>query len=870
MVDFVRVQGSERTHGEKGQFVGPALVREILIADLIRIDGVSVRLKNCVSFAEAGSRLPFRTVGDYLDAGPAAQPTMLRQVPNFGRKTARELQALIEVACANGMPLSGTAAQEDEPDAEDERSRLLKLFEKLDGHAVVDGELVSARLLNVLRLTDIADRPLIEILGNLPALSWEMLRLQNCGRKSVNEFRLLCERFVGRTLVQRGYTESEVARAVALISGRPLPSVSEDPERESQDFVSDQCQPSGFVIPEHETPAERLEWLMTELGDRSGGVLRRRYGIGHEASTLEEVGVVYGVTRERIRQIEKKSLKKLRVRTRQAPLDQLMAAEAPHAWKAVSENGYYLRERRLHEARRRLSPYIALALDVLEIRLDDWLDNIAVRLPHGWCSKDEEPAQLEEVADAITKAIDGRPLPLAIAQLGLAASEAQVHAACELILGRGVRDGYLVPPRVGARLARALGLHGLLSEQAHPVPVVDLLATYHRCFPHDLCSARDAEIVMEAAPHLFLEVEEDSWIAVGAGSYRPEQIVESVPRRFSVEEPGTIAHALQEALSRLGPTRIGDLLEMAGEILPPDRSVNSIGPVLLTRRDLFIRALPGVYALPEHLPSNGVLTTRMLAMLLNEQQARLFALARYAGEPIDLFPYWSPASEFELCRWARHSADRATFCSLLAVADIDQWPLSSGEREEWQVCRGRDGRFELGAALRRHAAYRRPELERLLAALVHSLTSGSLNWMAANRLTGRNLDSHGGVALLVALLRLGALEEPSENGFQWQMAHAVAPAAAELRDRLLRQLALTGELEWESELGRSLSRQALATEKPSAWVDPVSAAAIFEGDAALASDEADEGDPVELLMAAHRRSKEAERRQATLQWLLAE
>ena len=67
------------------------------------------------------------------------------------------------------------------------------------------------------------------------------------------------------------------------------------------------------------------------------------------------------------------------------------------------------------------------------------------------------------------------------------------------------------------------------------------------------------------------------------------------------EEPGTIAHALQAALRLRGPTRLGDLLDDASEILPEGRSINSIGPVLLTRHDLFIRLLPGVYGLQEHL-----------------------------------------------------------------------------------------------------------------------------------------------------------------------------------------------------------------------------------------------------------------------------
>ena len=52
---------------------------------------------------------------------------------------------------------------------------------------------------------------------------------------------------------------------------------------------------------------------LEQLHERERGVLELRYGLtGEEPRTLEEIGAIYGVTRERIRQIEKNSLAKLR------------------------------------------------------------------------------------------------------------------------------------------------------------------------------------------------------------------------------------------------------------------------------------------------------------------------------------------------------------------------------------------------------------------------------------------------------------------------------------------------------------------------------------------------------------------------------
>ena len=57
---------------------------------------------------------------------------------------------------------------------------------------------------------------------------------------------------------------------------------------------------------------ETLERLMGELKDREREILKARYGFEDGVEkTLEEVGQMFGVTRERIRQIESKALRKL-------------------------------------------------------------------------------------------------------------------------------------------------------------------------------------------------------------------------------------------------------------------------------------------------------------------------------------------------------------------------------------------------------------------------------------------------------------------------------------------------------------------------------------------------------------------------------
>ena len=66
---------------------------------------------------------------------------------------------------------------------------------------------------------------------------------------------------------------------------------------------------------------EQTETALRTLSEREGKVLKMRFGVGDGTEhTLEEVGKAFTVTRERIRQIESKALRKLRHPSRSSQL----------------------------------------------------------------------------------------------------------------------------------------------------------------------------------------------------------------------------------------------------------------------------------------------------------------------------------------------------------------------------------------------------------------------------------------------------------------------------------------------------------------------------------------------------------------------
>ncbi len=87
------------------------------------------------------------------------------------------------------------------------------------------------------------------------------------------------------------------------------------------DFIQDTNQPSPYDSASKQFLKENIEEVFQTLSEREAKVLKMRFGLaGYRSMTLEEVGKEFGVTRERIRQIEAKALRKLKHPSRRKKL----------------------------------------------------------------------------------------------------------------------------------------------------------------------------------------------------------------------------------------------------------------------------------------------------------------------------------------------------------------------------------------------------------------------------------------------------------------------------------------------------------------------------------------------------------------------
>ena len=98
--------------------------------------------------------------------------------------------------------------------------------------------------------------------------------------------------------------------------------IGDDEESALGDFVEDRQSVSPADAAMSLGLEEQTRKVLATLTPREEQILRMRFGIGERSDfTLEEVGQRFAVTRERIRQIEAKALRKLRSPTRARSLD---------------------------------------------------------------------------------------------------------------------------------------------------------------------------------------------------------------------------------------------------------------------------------------------------------------------------------------------------------------------------------------------------------------------------------------------------------------------------------------------------------------------------------------------------------------------
>lgn len=143
---------------------------------------------------------------------------------------------------------------------------------------------------------------------------------QQLGREPTNEE-------IAQKLTVPTRKVEEVFRAIQDPIALQTPVGDEDTELE--DFIGDKNSPSPYSDAEKTETSEQIQQVLKTLTPKEEMVIRMRFGIGADRDhTLEEVGRHLSITRERVRQIEAKALRKLKHPSRLKALKRLTTTPA--------------------------------------------------------------------------------------------------------------------------------------------------------------------------------------------------------------------------------------------------------------------------------------------------------------------------------------------------------------------------------------------------------------------------------------------------------------------------------------------------------------------------------------------------------------
>jgi len=125
----------------------------------------------------------------------------------------------------------------------------------------------------------------------------------------------------------------EEAKRVMKISKHPISldrPIGDSDDSYFGDFIEDESAESPVMAAGHEMLKERINEVLNTLTFREREIIKLRYGIGDGYTyTLEEVGRIFKVTRERVRQIEAKAVRKLQHPVRSRMLEGFLESQTP-------------------------------------------------------------------------------------------------------------------------------------------------------------------------------------------------------------------------------------------------------------------------------------------------------------------------------------------------------------------------------------------------------------------------------------------------------------------------------------------------------------------------------------------------------------
>ena len=509
-----------------------------------------------------------------------------------------------------------------------------------------------------------------------------------------------------------------------------------------------------------------LDSVLNSLSSREEIVLKMRFGIGMPTDyTLEEVGHQLDVTRERIRQIETKAMRKLRHSKHHETFCSILRMRQFQIEDSLFDINESIDAFQLLASVKRLDGLSRLAIEcVYQGQIISYATQCLTNFKNLYFRTGTDRQEIKSEFNAIESSIAKLAMPITVeeAEFTLKVKKRSLEIFTRHNKSFHIYNGYLLSGNLGARMRRKINLLkvGAAYFGGNAIQFESLFSAYRYFFPNDSCSTRDLQIVLDNSKQHFINLNDAGyWIPCTyspINKFSPVKDYEIPPFNRELYKPigkNNLQTAIIELVEEMGPSSIMEIVSSFKTRYNKKWSGNSVFPTLKSVR-YFVRMAPGIYGTQ---PMKNVPTKfKKLPSLFREDQVRIYVYAMIS-KSIFSYPLWIPAIEYEWCKWGQFELPMKLFEALLGVASPVHWPISANEKLEWFERKKTNGNTSV-STFPRPLTDKIPTVREICALSIFMANKYSISWLDVNRVLGHRIDDRRGLSYVVVLIVLGILK----------------------------------------------------------------------------------------------------------------
>lgn len=500
--------------------------------------------------------------------------------------------------------------------------------------------------------------------------------------------------------------------------------------------------------------------VLKNLKNRELSVYERRVLEIVNKDTLEELAAEFGVTRERIRQVESLIIRRIQSSSLRENLTQIIGICKDKVIKQHSEKRF-IKHIQIEDIAGEMSDEEKLAISFHHRHIDKWLSSFLTRKDHGWFVGDS--AEFKQI-EKLGKKLNSLQLPISTDQVVTVTgiSKPDLIAYLEITGVASHVDGYVSPRSHGASHAKRI------------IPVYDFALSSGLGFWRtdelikqsvsgiNSASYRNHYISVRSAKHLFAT--SSNFTAILRHSQRPQKKISEAEKAgldiVPDDNAGTTSdQKLSDVLHNSWPISGKNIRKLIDSDVYSSSDINESWIAKLASDPSTYRIAPGVYA-PHGYEQDLDRLNRARQIALNKRDLRAYCFAKRSGENTEeIYPLWDAEQEQRWYRKIRKRTDDPLLHSLVSIARQDLWPEQC-DRERLEILDLKvSSKFQITPNWINSRSYRSPTLEETLVVSRYARDIAPVSWVRANSLLSSiSVTSEYGVSAVILGVALGLLD----------------------------------------------------------------------------------------------------------------